>query len=180
MSHRPSPSRPIAAAFIATTALALAVPSAVHAQARLGVVVEADHGNDTGGAEAWGVGGGIRFPLGYWLQRSGFYGEITFDWFFPDHTTVNGASVSQTYWETNFNGVLDLKPIPWVYVGTGLNFTDLSVNTGNLAAPYGGSELGVNLIGGIKLGNRHGSPFAQARYELGGGKQFVVSAGFHF
>ncbi len=163
---------------VAIFALAVALPDAAHGQ--LGVVVQADHGSKTGGAPAWGAGGGIRYPLGYWSQRGGFFGEITFDWFFPDRTVVNGASVTQTYWETNFNGVVDLKSAPWLYVGTGFNFTYLTIHTGALAAPYGGSELGVNLIGGIKLGNRHGAPFLQARYELGGGKQFVASAGLHF
>jgi len=163
---------------VTVIALAATVPRAAHAQ--LGVVVEADHGSKVGGAAAWGAGGGIRFPLGYWSQRGGFFGEITLDWFFPARTTVNGLSVSQTYWEANFDGVVDLKPAPWLYVGTGFNFTDLSIDTGDLAAPYGGSELGVNLIGGIKLGNHRGAPFLQARYELGGGKQFVASAGVHF
>ncbi len=165
---------------VLSLAVALATPSAARAQGHLGVVLEADHANKAGGSGAWGAGGGIRFPLGYWSQRSGFFGEITFDWFFPDRTTVNGTTVSQTYWEANFDGVVDLKPAPWLFVGTGFNFTDLTLDTGNLAAPYGGSELGVNVLGGIKLGNHHGAPFVQARYELGGGKQFVASAGFHF
>ncbi len=162
----------------AVIALAAALPRAANAQ--IGIIAQADHGSKVSGAPAWGAGGGIRFPLGYWSQRSGFFGEITFDWFVPGRTTVNGATVSQTYWEANFDGVIDLKPARWLFVGTGLDFTDLTLNTGNVAAPYGGSELGVNLIGGITLGNRHGAPFLQARYELGGGKQFVASAGLHF
>ena len=47
-------------------------------------------------------------------------------------------------------------------------------------AHAGGTELGVNVIGGLKLGRGHGAPFLQARYEVGGGKQLVVTGGIEF
>ncbi|HEX3929033.1 MAG TPA: hypothetical protein VHW65_13630 [Gemmatimonadales bacterium] len=165
------------AAAIATLLMATAP---LPAQGGLGVVIQGDYAENIAGSTAPGIGAGVRFPLGYWSQRSGMFGEITADWFFPDNYLLNGVSDKQTYFEMNFNGVIDLKPVKAIFVGTGINFSDQVINTGNFASPVGGSELGINLIGGLTLGNHHGAPFVQARYELGGGKQWVFSGGFHF
>lgn len=91
---------------------------------------------------------------------------LSFDYFFPDNFD---------YWEINAN-VFNLfrtrnaRVIP--YAGGGLNIARIS---------NGGSdtEVGLNLLGGLRLPGRS-RPYLEARVELGGGEQFVVTLGWMF
>jgi hypothetical protein len=169
----------LAAVFLAT-ALA-AMPHSAHAQ--IGYIVEGSYTSDIPGAgakAAGAVGAGLRFPLGTWTQKSGMVGMFTFDWFFPDDHTVGTASYRQQYWEVNMNGVIDVKSLKVVYVGTGLVYSDQAVSTNANVPDLLGSGLGINVLAGLRLGSKRNGVFVQGRYELGAGKIFVASGGFYF
>lgn len=161
---------------------ALAVPSSAAAQgARLSYIVQGSYGGEIGGSGegAMGFGGGIGFPLAKRDAGSGLRGVATFDWFLPKDVTIQSTALTPTYWEFNINGVLDVASVRGLYVGTGVNYTTYSVD-GSQVANAGGTELGLNVLSGFKLGAGGGSPFVQARYELGGGKQLVLTGGIEF
>jgi hypothetical protein len=165
-----------------TLLAALAVPSMATAQgARLSYIVQGSYGADIAGSGegAMGFGGGIGFPLAKRDAGGGVRGVATFDWFFPKDATINTTVLTPTYWEFNINGVLDVQSVRGLYVGTGVNYTTYSID-GSQVANAGGTELGLNILSGIKLGSGHGAPFAQARFEIGGGKQLVLTGGIEF
>ncbi len=98
----------------------------------------------------------------------------SFDVFFP------GSDLS--YWELNANihytFVTDnsnLSP----YVGAGLNFARASARVGPVGR-VSESEVGVNVLGGLRFPMGGFSPFVEARVELGGGEQFVLAGGLLF
>lgn len=104
----------------------------------------------------------------------------SFDWFFPDDGGAEGVSVR--YFEVNANvaypiEVESVNP----YVGGGLNIVNGGVSFDNEAIEdQSNTEIGLNVLGGLKflLGNM--SAFAEGRIELSGGEQFVLSAGVLF
>ncbi len=156
---------------------ALAVPLGAGAQApRLSIITQASYAAD---AEAFGVGGGLGFPIQESKVGDGIRGQATFDWFVLDKEVSGPVSTRPTYWEFNVNGTYELPKTHGVYVGTGLNYIN-QTRDGALYTYAGGTELGVNLIGGFKLGRGQGAPFLQARYEIGGGKQWVITGGIEF
>ncbi len=155
----------------------LAMPAVARAQGpRLSIITQASYGLDV---EAIGVGGGIGFPIQESRVGDGIRGQATFDWFLLDKVVSGPLATRPTYWEFNLNGTYELPHSRGVYVGTGLNYTN-STRNGSLYANSGGTELGLNLIGGLKFGRGSGAPFAQARFEVGGGKQLVLSGGVEF
>ncbi len=111
----------------------------------------------------------------------------TIDYFFPDD--VPGVDIS--YWEINANLVYLFRiPAPSVtpYAGGGLNFSRISANVdlsefGGVEVPgiaASNSEMGLNLLGGARFNLGSLTPFAELRFELGGGEQFVISGGALF
>lgn len=157
--------------------LALVMPTVARAQVpRLSIIGQASYGFEV---EAIGVGGGIGFPIQESGKGDGIRGQATFDWFMIDKVVSGPLATRPTYWEFNLNGTYELPKSHGVYVGTGLNYTN-STRNGSLYANAGGTELGINLIGGLKFGRGSGAPFAQARFEVGGGKQLVLTAGVEF
>ncbi|MBL0178419.1 MAG: hypothetical protein IPP98_04740 [Gemmatimonadetes bacterium] len=42
------------------------------------------------------------------------------------------------------------------------------------------SEIGINVLGGYKLGTGKAAPFVQARFAIGGAEQLYVTGGFRF
>lgn len=160
----------------------LAAPSSAAAQgARLSYIVQGSYGGDIAGTGegAMGLGGGIGFPLAKRDAGGGVRGVATFDWYFPKDVTINTTALTPTYWEFNINGVLDVPSVRGLYVGSGINYTTYSLD-GTYFTNAGGTELGINLLSGLKLGRGRGAPFAQARFELGGGKQLVLTGGLEF
>jgi hypothetical protein len=168
-----------AIALLAAITLSL-VPAAARAQ--IGLVFQGNWADDIPGAgatSAGGIGAGVRVPLGTWTQQSGMMGQMTFDWFFAKDHAVGDQRYQQRYWEVNMNGVVDVKPLKVVYVGTGLVYTDQEVSTSVNVPDANGSHLGLNLIGGLRFGTRKNGIFFQARYEVGGGKLFVATGGIY-
>lgn len=162
--------------------VAVLLATAAHpARAQLAPVFQYDRGSDVSGAATSGVGAGFQFPLNKWTQQHGMTGVFTFDYFFADDFTIQGKGYSQTFWEVNMDGTWDLPGTRGiVFIGTGLNFVDQSVHyTGNVPNVIG-SNLGLNLLAGLKAGGKKHGVFLQGRAELGGGKQFVATAGVYF
>lgn len=113
----------------------------------------------------FGVGARHEMGVTSLLPRAGTIRLITsFDYFFPEGNF--------NYWELNLNAV-NVFAIPNVraagYVGGGLNFAKLSNGTSR-------SDLGANLLAGIRLAGTF-RPYLEARLELGGGEQLVMTAG---
>ncbi len=126
----------------------------------------------------FGVGGRVVFGLNNIIKGTPLEGTASFDYYFPDGPL--------TYWEINGNV---LYAIPGVkgslapYVGGGLNVAHASVDL-NIPGISGASntDIGLNIVGGTKFGmqGKRLAPFAEVKFELGGGEQFVLTGGVLF
>lgn len=148
----------------------VAVPSTAHAQM------------DLGGQLSWGddadFGIGARVVLGLPFEQVPLEVIGTFDYFFPDEGP-GGADV--TYWELNANIVYRIPvqvPMLTPYAGTGINIAHASVDAEGV--DVSDTEVGINLLGGIKYNAGPVTPFGEMRFELDGGEQFVLSFGVLF
>lgn len=142
----------------------------------LRVGVEACYGDDAefgvGGRLLWGLPGAKSVDL-----------VGSFDYFFPPETK-GVVTVERKQWEANanlaYNFDLSLNP----YVGTGLNVTRRTATLRFLGEQRGTTketELGLNLLAGVRLGGSSGLRFfLEGRYEVKGGEQVVASAGVLF
>jgi hypothetical protein len=155
--------------------LAVATPNTASAQ--MGFVAQASYAID--GAEALGIGGGVNFGIGSLTEKYGIKLETTFDYFLVD----DPASL----WQINGNLLYDLKSVPNLYLGAGMNYSKTGVDgeacVGTVCVDFdggSGSDIGLNILGGYKLGSGKMAPFVQARFELGGGEQLVVTGGIRF
>jgi hypothetical protein len=156
--------------------LAVATPTAANAQ--MGFVAQASYAID--GAEALGIGGGVNFGIGSLTEKYGIRLETTFDYFLVD----DPASL----WQINGNLLYDLKSVPNLYLGAGVNYSKFGNDggeacVGTVCVDFDGasnSDIGLNILGGYKLGSGKMAPFVQARFELGGGEQLVVTGGIRF
>jgi hypothetical protein len=155
----------------AVFALGLAAVAPSSAQAQVGFVVQGSYGFDV---EALGVGGGINLGLGSLTEKQGIRLEATFDYFLADDPL--------TYWEINGNLLKDIPSIANLYVGAGVNYAKSSIDSGicGTLVDCDSSDIGINLLGGYKLGSGKAAPFVQARFALGGGEQLYVTGGFRF
>jgi hypothetical protein len=161
---------------VATIAVGAVTVVPANANAQLGFVARASFGDEVD----FGVGGGARFDLGSLTVQHGLRGEVTMDYFFPD---------GSDYWELNGDVFLDLATVPGLYVGTGINYGKFSSDAdcgsicdleGNLIDyDSNNTKVGLNLIGGYTFPGAR-APFVQAKVELGGGEQLVISAGIRF
>ena len=137
--------------------------------------VELDWNNDVN----IGIGGRGVFPLGSLFPGTPLDGIVSFDYFFP--SAPSGASAH--YWEIN-GDVAYRFTVPrsqvGPYLGGGLNIAHASASAAGVSAST--TKAGLNLLGGatLKLHGSHLLPFAEARGELGGGKEFVLTAGVRF
>jgi opacity protein-like surface antigen len=122
----------------------------------------------------FGIGGRVNFDMSSSFGSPGFFIVPSFDYFFP------GGSVN--YWELNGNlgwlipGVRgNVRP----YIGGGLNYAHVSFD--NCTGDCSNSDVGVNLMGGLNFQTRTRiMPFIEAKFELGGGEQFVLTGGIYF
>ena len=119
----------------------------------------------------FGIGGRAQYDLDPGL-REGIDLIGSFLYFFPEDEGI----FDRDYWELNADAVYvlrsaDLRP----YVGSGLNVARFSTDDG--FDEVSDTELGLNLIGGLRVGDGF---FAEARVQLSGGEQFLVTSGFVF
>jgi hypothetical protein len=137
--------------------------------------VELDWNNDVNE----GIGARGVFPLNGLIPRTPLDGIVSFDYFFP--SAPSGASVH--YWEIN-GDIAYRFAVPGSqlgpYLGGGLNIAHASASAAGVSTSD--TKAGLNVLGGatLKLRGSHLLPFAEARGELGGGKEFVLTAGVRF
>lgn len=133
-------------------------------------------------ADDWdlGLGARLEFGLGSLLATEGplsrAYGIASFDYFFPDCV----GAIDCNYWEVNLNGAIPLVATNIdPYVGGGLNIARLSTDAG-AGGDFSDTDLGLNALAGLRFLLGTLSAFAEARIELGGGQQFVLTLGALF
>jgi len=133
---------------------------------------------DMGGQLSWGdefdLGLGARVVLRIPSERVPLEAIGTFDYFFPDEDDLN-------YWELNTNVVYRIPvqvPMLTPYAGAGINIAHVSIDTD--AVDASDTEIGLNLLGGIKYDAGPFTSFGELRFELDGGEQFVLSLGVLF
>ena len=165
----------------AAVALGLAFAAPSTASAQMGFLVEANYGADT----EFGAGAGVTFGLGSLTTNSGIRGEATFDYYVPGGgSDFGGFSADWNYWEINGNALMDIKSVPGLYVGAGVNYANTSWDFEGCGvfcelAEDSASDIGLNILGGWNFSGSKG-PFAQAKFVIGGGEQLVVTGGIRF
>lgn len=138
---------------------------------RLGV--QASYGGDSD----FGIGARVTRKVGGGLTLIG-----SFDYFFPSDTE-GAVGVKKQYWEANGNLVYPLAEPLGLYAGAGLNLAHPSAELSFLDTRTAASEtnLGLNVLAGLKRGYRSSLQlFGEAKYEIKGGEQFVLSVGVLF
>lgn len=139
-----------------------ALPTQSHAQ----IGAQVSYGSDSD------IGVGARFAFGMPTVRTGLEAIISADYFFPDCGDC-------TWIEFNGNAALNLASKSLnPYVGAGLNVARVSVDVGT--ADASSTEVGLNLLGGLKFPGTSMTPFAEAKLTIGGSEQFVISGGILF
>jgi opacity protein-like surface antigen len=128
-----------------------------------------------------GLGGRVVFRPGKAKPVADFEGVASFDFFFP------GENLG--YWELNFNALYVIPSVKGSvkpYAGGGLNVAHASVDDiqifGTTFPGASDTDIGFNVIGGMKfeLQTAAMEPFAEVKFELGGGEQFVLTGGLRF
>jgi hypothetical protein len=150
-------------ALIAVLAFAAGAAAELRAQVRFGGQLSFGDNAD------FGIGARLEYTPRRLIPNAPVVSSASFDWFFPDERGVD-------YWELNYNIAYQfqadaLRP----YAGGGLNLAHES--------GAGGSDtrLGLNLLGGLKFRTAGRlAPFVEARVELSGGEQFVITGGVLF
>lgn len=167
--------RTLAAGVAFVAAMAVLTPNTASAQT--GFVIQANYGDDVD----LGVGAGIDFGLGSLTAKQGIRAEATFDYYFPG----DGGVVDMKYWEINGNLLMDIKSVAGLYVGAGVNYANTSWDFDDACGPFceaysdSNSDVGLNILGGYSFGGQK-SPFVQAKFELGGAEQLIISGGIRF
>lgn len=149
----------------------LATTGPLHAQT---FGLQASWGDDVD----FGLGGRAAFDL---VPASSLELIGSFDYFFPDEP----AGMDIDYWELNGNlayafnvaGAPGFAP----YVGAGLNVAHGSASfEADPDLSSSDTEAGLNLLGGARFGRSSVKPYAELRFELGGGEQVVLTGGLLF
>lgn len=146
-------------------AVLLSLPVAANAQVGLAPQLSLADDADLG----LGARVALRLPTVAPLEVTG-----AFDFFFPDEDNLD-------YWELNANvnyllTVAESLFLP--YVGGGLNIARFKVDTPS--GSFSDSEIGLNLLGGVRYMGTAAAPYAEVRVEVDGGDQVVFTAGLMF
>jgi hypothetical protein len=153
---------------MACSALLLAVPSVVEAQVQFGPQI------------AWGddadFGIGARVALGLPQVREGVQLHIAGDYFFIDCPSELDCSWIEL--NSNLHLPVPLAPNMATYAGAGLNVARVKVSVPGFSASD--TEVGLNILGGIRFPAAALTPFVEASFTLGGSEQFGVRAGILF
>jgi len=121
-----------------------------------------------------GLGARILTDLHQFDEGLDFIGS--FDIFFPEDDRKD-------YWELNLNAAYNLPMeqedfLP--YVGGGLNISHESFDGRRDIGDRDDTELGLNVLGGLKFGGHNFTPFVELRGEIKGGKAVVLTGGILF
>jgi len=129
------------------------------------------------------LGVGVRARLDLADLKEGLGAVASFDYFFPGDQGFEG--VDFTYWEINANLTYDLpldsSAVPYIGGGPVLAHASGGVEVVGVEISDSTNEVGFNILGGVKkdLGESM-KLFAEAKYEIKGGEQFVLSVGVRF
>lgn len=149
--------------------------------ADLPVALQLSYGEDSD------FGVGARLNLRLFPNRTGAAGRLSlatsFDYFFPsEDAALQDLNVSTSYLELNENLLFALtaprKPGIEPYLGAGVNVARAGQKVDDFSEST--TEIGLNVLGGARLARGGHAFFAEARGELGGGRQVVVTAGVFF
>ena len=155
----------IAAAFAAVPLQAQEIVTVPRNPANLGI--QANWADDTD------FGIGIRYENDLYKVISSMSNRLhfilSFDYFFPDGFDYYEGNINLSY---QFG---DMRRSVGPYLGGGLNIAHADVGAAS------DTEVGLNLLGGVRFrsANRW-VPFIEARFEAGGGEQFVITGGLLF
>lgn len=151
----------------AAVAAALVIGTAdAHAQA---FGVQGSWGDDTD----LGIGARLELGLPNLLTSEGPLSNTfligSFDWFFPDFCDQFDDC---SYFELNGNLAVPITANTIdPYAGAGLNIARMAV------LGESDTEVGLNLLGGLRFSLGGASAFGEGRFVLGGSEQFVLTLG---
>ena len=160
---------------IAACTVAAVGVMAAPAQAQVQFGVQANYAEDVD----FGIGARGQFGLGEMLNAEGgladLIGVVSFDYYFWD------CSADCSYFEINGNALYpvevegsDLAP----YVGGGLNIARASLDSGVTGVgDVSETDVGLNALGGLNFDLGGFAAFVEAKIEVGGGEQFVLTFG---
>jgi hypothetical protein len=117
----------------------------------------------------FGLGARVEVPIRNFGQ--GLRGIGSLDLFFPDNDNNHFELNGNIAYGFSIEGNNSLFP----YVGSGLSLAHMSDGNDN-----SNTDLGLNLLAGTAFAAEHLSPFVEARFEVGGGEQLVITAGVLF
>jgi len=135
----------------------------------------------------FGVGGRVEFDLEDMLSSEGPFSRTfvigSFDYFFPDcDADIGPTDFDCSYWEINGNlavpfteGDESVDP----YAGAGLNLAHFSFDYADdfPGGDVSDTEIGLNLLAGVKFPVGGLAAYLEGRFELSGGEQFVLTGG---
>jgi len=139
---------------------------------------------DIGPQLVWGddtdIGIGVRVELPTPELMTGTRIQGDFNWYFPD----DGNGVDVTFWEIDANWLYQIGPVPAAdqpdyYLGGGLNLAHAAVDVSG-GGDSSETDLGVNILGGIRipLGSVHA--LGELRVTIGGSEQYTLGIGVLF
>lgn len=163
---------------VTTLALVFLAFGAADAQAQM----QWSFGGQGSWANDFDFGVGARAEMTMDSQEQSILNDIrfagSFDYFFPSAGPMGAGDF--TYFEINGNGhyALPIEGSADVYAGGGLNVARLSASSsvsgvGNFSVSA--TEIGLNVLGGVRFPLGSMTAGAEGRFELGGGEQLVVS-----
>jgi len=138
----------------------------------------ASYGEDTD----FGVGPRVSLAIPAGDLGLGLVGS--FNYFFPTDSDADALGVDLSAWELNGNLVLDIPAGGGAvapYVGAGVNYSSRSVSSGSISETF--SDVGANLLAGLRFESAGPSPFLEGRYTTESGEfegQLVIAAGVQF
>lgn len=121
----------------------------------------------------FGIGARLELGLPNLLTSEGPLSNTfligSFDYFFPDFCD---AIDDCSYWEINGNLAVPITSSTIdPYAGAGLNIAHMSV------LDQSDTEVGLNLLGGLRFNLGGLGAFGEGRFVLGGSEQFVLTFG---
>lgn len=115
----------------------------------------------------FGIGAFLTRPLTDAIEIHPSFGY----WFVGEGVTMWDVNVDLMYKVPGEN-------LNWLYVGAGLNYSNVSVDGCPAGFDCSGSDVGINLIGGFQPQTAgRMKPFAEGRLYIGDGSGFSVAGG---
>lgn len=169
--------RTILAGAAVALGLAFAAPTA---SAQMGFVVQGNYGEHS----ELGAGAGVTFGLGSLTQQHGIRAEATFNYYFDGFGgdfDSDFVDVDASFWEIVGSALMDIRSVPGLYAGAGVNYGNSSYESCvlNSCVDASNSEIGLHILAGWNFSGSKG-PFVQGRFGISGYDQLVVTAGLRF